>query len=105
MIDSAQSGSPPYFVRRDVLDAVTTWLCDGVTCAAPPSQGQPAGQLATNVRTLATQALASHALAALCGAAVAWAVAALASQRSRETRQCAELRKAGAMEGKKAPSH
>ena len=77
MIDVTQTGSPPFFVRADVLSAITTWLCDAVACsvAAPPalpaSDDDLLGQ--APIDNAESAPFVSPALAAVGGAMAAWA--------------------------------
>eukprot|EP00966_Prymnesium_polylepis_P009125 210403-Prymnesium_polylepis.1 len=84
MINVRQSSKPPYRVRTDVLGAITTWLCDSVTCSPPPT---------TKLHTLSTftgradSQIVTHALAfAAGGAATLAAVAAALLLRGRRRR-------------------
>ena len=90
MIDVTQAGSPPFYVRSDVLGAITSWMCDGIACsvAAPPappaSDDDMLGQAPLN--SAGSVPFVSPALAAVGGAMAAWATVgayAVVTQRRR----------------------
>ena len=106
MIDVVQKPchEPPctYPMREDVLNAITTWLCRGVTCApslAAPSTASPTPlTLGTSPDALSCGAPPSPpaptlsplefycTLAALGGAMVAWAISAALHARRERTK-------------------